>query len=407
VIGRAVGDVIHLLAELLENAASFSPPATRVMVGGQVLPNGYAIEIEDRGLGMSPEVLAEANRKLTEPPDFDPANSARLGLFVVAQLAHRHGIRISLRSSAFHGITAIVMSPGELVTTAPDPLAQLPSGPAGDRKRGRPLVGTGEDDPSRHSLASLQWQGTEQLESVTVPGREVSVNDIDTTVPIIPQQRTPIGGPAPSAVADGLTAEGLVQRRRTARRPTPEPEVEQPRHEDLAETAAALAQAPPEHPETPAPPGTTSAVLDPSTPDGLPRRVRQASLAPQLRAPVEPEADTVTFRSPEQVRQIMSALQRGTTRGRLAAQGIDPDVSEGGPEGSPLNGTSGYAEAATVIIPVVQNRPGYHGDEYPGAEHEGGRVPDGHGAAGSSERGGAVAGDDRTESHGTRPDKDN
>jgi signal transduction histidine kinase len=409
VVGRAVGDVIHLLAELLENAASFSPPATRVMVDGQVLPNGYAIEIEDRGLGMSPEVLAEANRKLAEPPDFDPANSARLGLFVVAQLAHRHGIRISLRSSAFHGITAIVMIPGELVTAAPDPLAQLPGRPGGDKMRGRPLVGTGQDDPSRHSLASLQWQGSEQLRSVTVPGRDVSVNDIDATQPIIPHQRTPAGGPAPSTAADGLTADGLVQRRRTARRRTSEPEVEQPRHEDLAEAAAALAKAPPEHPEAPAtgPPGTTSAVLDPSTPDGLPRRIRQASLAPQLRAPVEPDADTVAFRSPEQVRQIMSALQRGTTRGRLAARGIDPDVSEGGPQDSAVNGTSGYAEAATVIIPVVQNRPEHHGDEYQGAEHEGGRDPDGHGAAGSPEPGGAVAGDHRTESHGTRPEKDN
>ncbi len=99
VLGRAVGDVIHLLAELLENAASFSPPHTRVQVAGQVLPNGYAIEIEDRGLGMSAEAVEEANRKLLEPPDFDPADSARLGLFVVAQLANRHGIRVSLRPS--------------------------------------------------------------------------------------------------------------------------------------------------------------------------------------------------------------------------------------------------------------------------------------------------------------------
>jgi len=64
VLGRAVGDVIHLLAELLENAASYSPPHTRVQVGGQVLPNGYAIEIEDKGLGMTPEAIEEANRRL-------------------------------------------------------------------------------------------------------------------------------------------------------------------------------------------------------------------------------------------------------------------------------------------------------------------------------------------------------
>src|SRR5215213_9691172 len=87
VLGRAVGDVIHLLAELLENATSFSPPQTRVEVSGHVLPSGYAVEIEDRGLGMSPQALDEANRKLIESPAFDPADSARLGLFVVAQLA--------------------------------------------------------------------------------------------------------------------------------------------------------------------------------------------------------------------------------------------------------------------------------------------------------------------------------
>jgi signal transduction histidine kinase len=138
VLGRAVGDVIHLLAELLENAASFSPPTTRVVVGGQVLPNGYAIEIEDRGLGMSPEAIEEANRKLVEPPDFDPANSARLGLFVVAQLANRHGIRISLRSSAFGGVSAIVLIPGDLITAVSDPAA-LPSGAAVAGHRATPL----------------------------------------------------------------------------------------------------------------------------------------------------------------------------------------------------------------------------------------------------------------------------
>jgi signal transduction histidine kinase len=405
VLGRAVGDVIHLIAELLENASSFSPPATRVTVGGQVLPNGYAIEIEDRGLGMSPEALEAANRKLAEPPDFDPANSARLGLFVVAQLAHRHGIRISLRSSAFNGITAIVMIPGELVTVAPDRLAQLPGPASADRARSRPLVGTGQDDPSRRSLASLQWQGSEQLESVTVPGRDIGAGDIDVTMPIIPHQRTPTGGPAPSAVADALTADGLVQRRRAGRQRSPEPAVEQSRPHDLAEATAAPAKAPPQHPDAPAPAGATAALLEESTPDGLPRRIRQASLAPQLRAPVEPAAETVSFRSPEQVRQLMSALQRGTTRGRLAAQGIDPGGSGDGPRRSALNGTPGHAEAATVIIPVVQNRPERHGDNHRGAQDEGGGAPDGHGAAGSPEPGGGVAGD-AAESHGTRPDKD-
>ncbi|GAA0797193.1 sensor histidine kinase [Spirilliplanes yamanashiensis] len=116
VAGRAVGDVIHLLAELLENAASFSPPHTRVHVAGQAVPNGYAIEIEDRGLGMPAEALEDANRALLEPPAFDPSDSARLGLFVVAQLGARHGVRVQLRSSPYGGVTAVALLPLALVT---------------------------------------------------------------------------------------------------------------------------------------------------------------------------------------------------------------------------------------------------------------------------------------------------
>jgi signal transduction histidine kinase len=392
IVGRAVGDVIHLLAELFENAASFSPPHTRVQVTGQVLPNGYAFEIDDRGLGMHPEALDEANRKLLEPPDFDPADSARLGLFVVAQLANRHGIRVSLRPSAYGGITAIVLIPGELVTAGPGPMA-LPAGPApADKSWDRPLVGSGTDDPSRHSLAALQWPGREELRSVTVPGRAAGRNGAPTGEPVAGEAihrpaETP-AGPAPSSVVEGLSAEGLVQRRRTIPRRTPPPG-ERPRPEHLADTAAALspdalrtpAQTSPAQ-SSPAQSSPAQTSPAPSTGDGLPRRVRQASLAPQLRAPVEEEADTVPSRSPEQVRSLMSALQRGTARGRLAAAGVDPDSpipaqrqpaerrpDETGAE-SLVNGRS-FAEAATVSFPVVQNR----------AEPEGSDAPGRHGTA--------------------------
>jgi signal transduction histidine kinase len=287
VLGRAVGDVIHLLAELLENAATFSPPHTRVEVTGQVLPSGYAIEVEDRGFGMSPDAIEEANRKLAEPPDFDPANSARLGLFVVAQLANRHGIRTQLRSSVFGGITAILLLPGDLVTVNAAP-ATLPTGPApADRLWERPLVGSGTDDPSRQSLAALQWQGTEQLRSVTVPGRPVTVNGV---------------GPAPS---DAIPRQ----------------------HSGVAQPSSAMPS---------------------STADGLPRRIRQASLAPQLRAPLEKPVATASPRTPEQARTLLTALQQGTERGRRAARGIETD-----PESS---GTDAVAEAATVVFPVVQDR---------------------------------------------------
>ncbi|PWU43716.1 ATP-binding protein, partial [Micromonospora globispora] len=126
VLGRAVGDVIHLLAELIENATVFSPPGTRVEVSGQAVPNGYAIEITDRGLGMSPQAVEDANRRLADSPEFDPADSARLGLFVVARLAERHGVRVQLRRATPTGITAVVLIPADLVTDEP---AVGPTGP--------------------------------------------------------------------------------------------------------------------------------------------------------------------------------------------------------------------------------------------------------------------------------------
>jgi signal transduction histidine kinase len=114
-VGRAVGDVIHLLAELIENAVSFSPPQTVVRLGGSVVGNGFAIEIEDRGLGMGEEDRAQANMQLAAPPEFKLSSTARLGLYVVGKLAERHGIRVRLTESPYGGTTAIVLLPATLL----------------------------------------------------------------------------------------------------------------------------------------------------------------------------------------------------------------------------------------------------------------------------------------------------
>ncbi|GAA2665747.1 hypothetical protein GCM10010412_042300 [Nonomuraea recticatena] len=114
--GPVVGDVIHLIAELIENATVFSPPHTAVTVRGELAAHGFAIEVEDRGLGLSEEELADLNERLANPPEFDLADSDRLGLFVVARLAARHDIRVTLRGSPYGGTTAIVLIPGELVS---------------------------------------------------------------------------------------------------------------------------------------------------------------------------------------------------------------------------------------------------------------------------------------------------
>jgi signal transduction histidine kinase len=115
VAGPAVADLIHLLAELIENATMFSPPHTTVQVSGQLVAHGFAVEIEDRGLSMDPAALAAANERLADPPEFDLSNSARIGLFVVGRLAKRHSVQVTLRTSPYGGTTAIVLVPGEIV----------------------------------------------------------------------------------------------------------------------------------------------------------------------------------------------------------------------------------------------------------------------------------------------------
>ncbi|MEX1658841.1 nitrate- and nitrite sensing domain-containing protein, partial [Streptomyces pseudovenezuelae] len=114
----AVADVIHLLAELIENATLYSPAPSPVGVRAGLVAKGLAIEVEDRGLGMSEDEYAAFNAHLAEAPKFDVvalADDLRLGMFVVARLATRHGIQVTLRSSPYGGTTAIVLIPHEIV----------------------------------------------------------------------------------------------------------------------------------------------------------------------------------------------------------------------------------------------------------------------------------------------------
>jgi signal transduction histidine kinase len=113
--GAAVTDVIHMLAELIENATTLSPPFTQVRVSGETVGNGFAIEIEDRGLGITPQRMAELNERLANPPDINPANTEQLGLFVVGQLARRHSISVTLRPSPYGGVTAVALLPQRLI----------------------------------------------------------------------------------------------------------------------------------------------------------------------------------------------------------------------------------------------------------------------------------------------------
>ncbi|MFI8519927.1 ATP-binding protein [Streptomyces sp. NPDC085481] len=117
--GRAVNDLVHLLAELLENATAFSSPQTRVRVLGTVLPDGRVlVEIHDSGIGLPPDQLGEINERLATPPVVSVHVSRRMGLFVAARLSQRHGIRITLRPSDTGGTTALVMIPEDVPARA-------------------------------------------------------------------------------------------------------------------------------------------------------------------------------------------------------------------------------------------------------------------------------------------------
>ncbi|MEV6330985.1 nitrate- and nitrite sensing domain-containing protein [Streptomyces sp. NPDC051909] len=111
--GQAVTDLVHLLAELLENATTFSSPQTKVRVTATRLPDGRVmVEIHDKGIGLTAEDFADINHKLANPPTVDAAVSQRMGLFVVGRLSDRHGIRVQLRPSGEQaGTTSLVMLP--------------------------------------------------------------------------------------------------------------------------------------------------------------------------------------------------------------------------------------------------------------------------------------------------------
>ncbi|RKT15777.1 signal transduction histidine kinase [Streptomyces sp. 1114.5] len=129
VVGAAVTDLVHLLAELLENATSFSSPQTRVLVNATRLPDGRVlVEIHDKGIGLTAEDFAEINEKLAEPPTVDATISRRMGLFVVGRLSQRHDIRVQLRPSGESaGTTSLVMLPPFVTQggAAPEPEEQF------------------------------------------------------------------------------------------------------------------------------------------------------------------------------------------------------------------------------------------------------------------------------------------
>ncbi|MGW0184052.1 sensor histidine kinase, partial [Nocardia sp. NPDC003345] len=190
VVGKAASDLIHLLAELMDNATAFSPPDSRVEVSATVVGRGVAVEVADQGLGMSAEEIEERNRLLAEPPDFGVAaltGDTRLGLFVVATLAARHGVAVRLSESVYGGIKAIVVIPTPLTELGGPPSGERPAietvettGPAGG--------GTARAIARAGSAAAPPRSATGMAETLTIV---TEPRPLDSSRPPLPRRNRP------------------------------------------------------------------------------------------------------------------------------------------------------------------------------------------------------------------------
>jgi hypothetical protein len=430
--GPAVADLTHLVAELLENATVFSPPHTAVQVFGDRVANGFTLEIHDRGLGMAPEALLEANLRLAETPEFELSDTDRLGLFVVSRLAQRQNVRVSLQPSPYGGTTAVVFIPDALLTDdVPDtngigfrldrprppkgtepaesrrpalsPAAtQLPGVPVSvldgpveleapvelNALGGFPAALEDEDDdhgglfrprrsPTRDDDPTIR--AVDHRAPATGPGDPAKpADDLLAPVPPSPGRRTPKlvsshGRPVPETrpLRADTDAQPPVRpgSRRADEQPAPLPSRRRGTTAQIPRSGGAPERPTlPEHPgHGPAPssqpPGLARRVRQPSASDGgpdglaasttpaaappgatgapgtgaLPRRVRQANLAPQLRQAQAPQAPTPADpadRDADEVRSRMASLQRGWQRGRVENAAGDDAHSGTAPRGT-------------------------------------------------------------------------
>ncbi|MER6254577.1 nitrate- and nitrite sensing domain-containing protein [Streptomyces sp. NPDC001584] len=306
VVGGAVADLTHLLAELIENAAQFSPPHTKVRVSGEPVGTGYVLEVEDRGLGMGPDTLGDANRRIEQSESLDLFDSDRLGLFVVSRLSARHGVKVHLRTSPYGGTTAVVLLPNSMLQGA------ITAGaPAG-----APAAASGHGS----APGSAMTPGSAMApESDPAPRPEPSA-PAPARAPSPPSARSSAAAPKAGAKA-GAKAEqppAMTVVREDAKPPAPAPAPNPVREEPRPAPVASL------RPRGPGGAGTRTqtAAVPPASVTELPRRVRQASLVPQLREAPAPKApagsrlpEESPGRSPEQARDRMAAYRAGWVRG--------------------------------------------------------------------------------------------
>ncbi|WP_216903464.1 sensor histidine kinase [Nocardia alni] len=347
VSGDAVADVIHLLAELVDNATAFSPPQSRVEVTANRVGKGMVVEIIDQGMGIPAEDIERHNEMLCNPPDFGVATlsaDSRLGLFVVAQLGRRHAISVRLADSDYGGIRAIVLVPTALITTEaavadhlPDrmPVRRIPSPATGEI----PAV-AGELAPAPTSVALLPSQAQRSGESQQHDYPDGTRHSGDSggawnAEPATDPSRRAAGSRAAEEIWEvrdrrafddarpGFRSFGEQLRRHERSSPGERSRFDAPPQCDEQQRA--------DEPRSSRPADSAHSVnspqhdtgvphhLEADTRPALPRRRRQASLAPELstqpeRLPAPKPAPA--NRSAEQARDLFAAIENGTRQGR-------------------------------------------------------------------------------------------
>jgi signal transduction histidine kinase len=307
VTGVAVTDTVHLFAELLENATVFSAKAAPVTVAGRLHSSGgVLLTVSDSGMGMTEELLAQLNWRLENPPAADAAVSRHMGLFAVAHLAARHGIRVRLQRPATGGLTAHVWLPGSLIAresaVAPWPAAQ-PVGAAA----AQPLAIRGLRPPAPDPAPAAAATGPIRAGRPAAAGRP-----------------EPEPAPQPLPIFDAVESDWFRARGRKLPRPSgpgpaaaPPPGLPPPRVPAAPPAAAAAWSSPGDDGWRVAAEAVLAPVSSGTTIAGLPRRTPQANLVPGSAGDREPRQARPT-EPPEAARSRLAGFQRGSLRARAA-----------------------------------------------------------------------------------------
>ncbi|MFF4250043.1 ATP-binding protein [Streptomyces sp. NPDC001663] len=312
--GHAVADVIHLLAELVENATVFSAPHTQVLLRANLVTSGLAVEVEDRGLGMPVAEQKKMNDLLSDPDQVNVASllaDGRIGLFVVSQLARRHGINVRLQTNIYGGVQAVLVVPQGLLGSTPGVpgVAPQPQGVMGVGGATGVSVPPRSPQPQPHA-PSAPGPETGARRVVPPPPRRAEQREAARPATTMPNGSMVNGGSHGGGSANDDTLNGT-----TAGGSRPGPLPVRGAHEERANPAEALPGIRPddrrlvaENAATPPTPRTGTVRGTMGKPQ-LPRRRAQEHIAPQLRDGPAPRQDTEYLAGHDP--GLMAAFQRG------------------------------------------------------------------------------------------------